>query len=101
MKTFKIVIVLGFLIIITAVAIAIGEVNERRDQHIKWLNEETHRHSQWQWMEWRKYYGKMSNMVIYPHQFNTNVTLELSNGPGTNKIEFGFRDDGVVVWRNK
>ena len=65
----------------------------------RWLNDETAKQAEWQWAEHCRKYGSWSNNVIYGWSFNTNVVVEIGCGTNRQTIEFGFREDGVVVWR--
>ncbi len=67
----------------------------------RWLNEETAAQAKWQWEEHCRQYGALSNLVIYLWQFDTNFTVPIGVGTNREAIEFGFREDGVVVWRKR
>lgn len=42
-----------------------------------------------------------SNMVIGPIQWGTNNVVHINVDTNRFPIEFGFRDDGAVVWRKR
>ena len=67
----------------------------------RWLNEETASQAKWQWEEHCRKYGSLSNNVIYAYGFDTNITVSIGAGTNQHKIEFGFREDGLVVWRKR
>lgn len=79
----------------------IGVAAVGKPPSIRWLNEETSKQEQFRRKDHAKYYGNKADMVIMPYTFNTNIVVDI--GVGTNRfpIEFGFRDDGVVVWRRR
>jgi hypothetical protein len=69
--------------------------------HTRWLNEESSRQEQWQTAEYRRKYGTNIFVIANWTSYNTNFCVEVGTGTNRHPIEFGFREDGTVVWRKK
>lgn len=67
----------------------------------RWLNEDASEYATWHWGEHCRRWGAQSNNVFYGHYFNTNIAVGIGIGTNRHYIEFGFREDGVVVWRKR
>jgi hypothetical protein len=66
---------------------------------VRWTDDESRAWQSNKWIEHCKLYGAWSNNVIFAYDINTNWTVA-AFADGT-KVELGFREDGVVVWRRK
>jgi hypothetical protein len=82
-----------------AIVLAIAAVKQ---PSVEWMNEANRERQAWHEAEHDKRYGNSSNRqirVIYSGP--TYGTWNFPIGVGTNetRVELGFRNDGVVVWR--
>jgi len=68
---------------------------------IRWLRDENEQELKYQREQHEKKYGANAKFVINPELGNGVMDIYGAIGVGTNRfqIEFGFREDGVVVWR--
>lgn len=65
----------------------------------RWTDDEARAWLANKWADHCKRYGAFSNSTIFAYSIETNWSVcIMANGE---KVELGFRDDGVVVWRTK
>lgn len=78
------------LVVILSVAAA-GKVARTH-----WLNEDMAVEADY---DLKKHVREYGTNTFYGKHFSTNFHAQIGSGTNRHDIEFGFRDDGVVVWR--